>query len=187
MRCKAKALTSATMGGEPLEAVLDFARGLLASQVQALRHERLLRTLGNIEFTNGAVLEWQNREIIRLTVTLLSHSSLQNSDLFWTIFNPLLNSELTYNAGHLQGSKIDTLNKTLSKMRAEIALILSTGVHFSIIKSECASLSVGQLAVFVEDVGDLTHFLGRVRSSLTYRAFDPVFELVQRRRSGLTV
>ncbi|MBV8330973.1 MAG: hypothetical protein JOZ61_10975 [Verrucomicrobia bacterium] len=187
VECKAKALTTATMRGESLEALLDFARGLLASQVQALRHERLLRTLGKIKFTDGAVLEWQNREIIRLTVTLLSHSSLQNSDLFWTLFSPLLNSELTYSAGHPQGSKIDTLNKTLSKMRAEIALILNTGVHLSIIKSECASLTVGQLAVFVEGVGDLDQFLGRVRSSLTYHSFDPVFELIQRRRSGLIV
>lgn len=187
VECKAKALTTATMSGEPLEAVLDFARGLLASQIQALRHERLLRTLGKIEFANGTVLEWQNREIIRLTVTLLSHSSLQNSDVFWTLFNPLLNSQLTYTAGHPQGSKIDTLNRTLSKMRAEIALILNTGVHFSIIKSECASLSVGQLAAFVEGVDDLDQFLGRVRSSLTYLSFDPVFELVQHRRSGRIV
>jgi hypothetical protein len=59
VECKSKAVTSATMAGEPLEAVLDFAAGLLASQVQALRHERLLRTLGKIEFTDGTILEWQ--------------------------------------------------------------------------------------------------------------------------------
>jgi hypothetical protein len=125
-----------------------------------------------------------NRKIVRLTVTLLSHGSLQNSDLFWTLFNPLLNSQLTYSEGHPQGSKIDSLNKVLSKMRGEIALIQNTGLHISIVKSECASLSVGQLAIFLKGVRDLNHFLNRIQSGLSYRSFDPVFEFVQRQHSG---
>jgi hypothetical protein len=166
-----------------VEAMLDLAAGLLASQVQALRHD-LLRTLGKIEFKDGTILEWRNRRFVRLTVTLLSHGSLQNSDLFWTLFNPLLNSELAYSEGHPQGSKIDSLNRVLSKMRGEIALIQNTGLHISIVKSECASLSVGQLAAFLKGVRDLNHFLNRIQSGLSYRSFDPVFEFVQRQRSG---
>jgi hypothetical protein len=97
------------------------------------------------------------------------HGSLQNSDLFWTLFNPLLNSELTYSEGHPQGSKIDSLNKVLSKMRGEIASMQNAGLHISIVKSECASLSVGQFAVFLRGVRDRNHFLNRIQTGLSYR------------------
>ena len=56
VECKAKALTRAAMTGAQGEALLDFAGGLFASQAQALRHERILRSAGSIEFVDG--LDW---------------------------------------------------------------------------------------------------------------------------------
>jgi hypothetical protein len=185
VECKSKAMTSATMAGEPMEALLDFAATLMSSQVQALRHERLLRTFNRIQFRDGTVLEWRNRAILRLTVTLLGHGSLQDRDLFWTLFNPLFGAELVYTEGQPHGSKIDGLNKVLSRMRTEVEAIGQTELHVSVLKSECASLNVGQLPIFLNGIRDLNHFVKRISTLLTYRAFDPVFEFVERTRKGL--
>ncbi len=53
IECKAKALTRLAMAGVPGYALLDYAEGVLAAQSQALRHERLLRTNGFIQFDSG--------------------------------------------------------------------------------------------------------------------------------------
>ena len=67
VECKAKALTRGAMTGTQGKALLDFSGGVFASQAQALRHERILRTVGSITFVDGRLLEFRNRQITRLT------------------------------------------------------------------------------------------------------------------------
>jgi hypothetical protein len=78
VECKAKTLTRGAMAGTQGDALLDFAGGMFAAQTQALRHERILRSLDHIEFKDGSCLEWRNRRITRLSVTLLDHGALQD-------------------------------------------------------------------------------------------------------------
>ena len=168
-----------------MEALLDFANTVIASQTQALRHERILRCEGGIRFLDGSVLEWKRRKIMRLTTTLLGHGSLQNRDLFWTLFGSFFTAEFKYAAGHPLSSRLDKLNNLLAKMSAEVEAICNTGIHVSIVKSECASLDVGQLAILLKGVRDLSHFLQRIDSPITFGTFDPVLEFFERCRMKL--
>lgn len=87
---KAKALTRATMAGISGAAVNDFVFSVLASQAQALRHERLLHINGEIRFTDGQRLELRGRKTLRLSVTLLDHGALHDREFFLNVVMPLM-------------------------------------------------------------------------------------------------
>src|SRR5690606_4984235 len=87
---KAKALTRATMAGVVDAAVNDFVLSVLASQAQALQHERLLHRDGEIHFTDGQRLELRGRKTLRLSVTLLDHGALHDRELFLHAIMPLV-------------------------------------------------------------------------------------------------
>ena len=101
VECKAKALTRGAMTGMQGDALLDFAGGLFASQAQALRHERILRSACSIHFRDETRLELRNRRITRLTVTLLYHGSLQDRWMLRNIYSALLNDCLLLQSSRL--------------------------------------------------------------------------------------
>jgi hypothetical protein len=92
LECKAKALTRAAMAGAPEAALEVYVGGVLNAQSQCLQHERLLRTKGRIDFEGGRRLDCRDREIVRLSVTLLDHGTLQDDKFFWALATTLRRS-----------------------------------------------------------------------------------------------
>jgi hypothetical protein len=100
VECKAKALTRAAMAGVPGEALLDFAGAVMQPQAQALRHERILRTLGYIDFKDGYRLVLGTRKILRLSMTLMDLASLQDRSTFLNVFELLAKAEVKGEPGY---------------------------------------------------------------------------------------
>jgi hypothetical protein len=180
VECKAKALTRATMAGEPGNALLDFAAGMFAAQLQALRHERILRTRGSIEFLTGRELQHGGRRITRLSVTLLDHGALQDRILLWNLYDTLLQSDITCEPSYRRFKEAAAFKKSLDDFRREVNLLTEAG-HTASAQTLAASLSVGQLGILLEDVANLEQFVRRITFPVTTASFNAVREYVQMR------
>jgi hypothetical protein len=164
LECKAKALTRAAMAGAPGAALEVYVAGVLNAQSQCLRHERLLRTNGRIVFEDGRRLDIQDREIVRLSVTLLDHGTMHDDKFFWTL------------ADTLRRSRKAKLKAVMSKIDDELAKLAAIGRPASKSLLDAAFLSVGQLSTVLVGVTDLTDFAKRINSRVTTNSGNPLLE-----------
>ena len=175
IECKAKPLTRATMGEDSFAAVLDYAASVVASQVQALQHERLLRDHGEILFDDGYCLKHKGREITRLSVTLLDHGSLQDQLLFANLVEPLLRSKIVVEPG--DGSRrYDALRKQLDRHREEMAAAEGRKRSPWVEALGAAYLSYGQLAIILIENRSVCSLIGVLRTRTTFATMNPLLE-----------
>ena len=175
IECKAKPLTRATMGGESFAAVLDYARSVVASQVQALQHERLLRDDGEISFDDGQCLIHKGREITRLSVTLLDHGSLQDRFLLMNLVEPLLRSKIVIDLGNGR-SRYDDLCKQLDRHQEEMMAAEGRKKNPWVEALGAASLSYGQLAIILIENRSVSALLDVLRKPATFATMNPLLE-----------
>ena len=183
VECKAKALTRATMGGESFAAVQDYAASVVASQGQALQHERLLRDHGEILFDDGQCLKHKGREITRLSVTLLDHGSLQDRFLFVNLVEPLLHSKLVIDAGDGR-TKYDDLRKQLDRHREEIKAAEGRKRSSWVEGLAAASLSYGQLAIILIENRTVSALIDVLRRPATFATMNPLLEYYHLKELG---
>lgn len=177
MECKAKALTRAAMAGDPQDAVFAYLLGVAACQAQALQHESILITKGRIEFDDGTVLEHRDRNVVRVSVTLLDHGTLQDRFLFGQLSSVLATSklsatnELTDQALRRRVKKasetLEGLRRYLTEDLGQCADILDRIWTRAL---PTASLSIGHLAVLLEEhttVSDLAKVLTKPATFVT--------------------
>ncbi|HEV2630508.1 MAG TPA: hypothetical protein VGV41_17915 [Pseudolabrys sp.] len=176
IECKAKALTRAAMAGVSGYALMDYAEGVLAAQAQGLRHERLLRTNGFIQFDSGKRLEHRGRQITRLSVTLLEHGTLQDASLFWSLFDTILRSNVRAGTKHPRKQKIDEINDLIATIGKEVGLIQAVGHPIRKTVLGGASVNIGQLAIFLVGAKDIGHFVRRVNVRATANTGNPLLE-----------
>ena len=184
IECKAKPLTRATMGGENFAAVLDYAASVVASQVQALQHERLLRDHGEIRFDAGQCLRHKGREITRLSVTLLDHGSLQDRFLFVNLVEPLLCSKIVVEPG-AGTSRYDGLAKQLDRHRTEMKAVEGRKKSPWVEALGAASLSYGQLAVILIENQSVSALIDVLRKPATFATMNPLLEYHCLKKSDL--
>lgn len=176
VECKAKALTRGAMTGIQGDALLDFAGGLFASQAQALRHERILRSVGAINFRNGERLELRNRRITRLTVTLLDHGALQDRWMLTNSYNALLSAQFTWDSGYAKKEQVKKFNTNLRLFQEETRLLESAGQDINAHPLNAASASVAQLDVLLEGVQSLGDVRMRLTTPVTFSTFNVLLE-----------
>lgn len=176
VECKAKALTRGAMTGMQGDALLDFAGGLFASQSQALRHERILRSVGSIHFRDGTRLELRGRRITRLTVTLLDHGALQDRWMLKNVYNALLSAQFTCDPGYPKKRQVEDFNANLGLFRDETRLLEAAGQHINAHPLNAASASVAQLDVLLESVRSLTEVRTRPCTPVTFSTFNVLLE-----------
>lgn len=176
VECKAKALTRGAMTGMQGDALLDFAGGLFASQAQALRHERILRSEGSIHFCDDTRLEFRNRHITRLTVTLLDHGSLQDRWMLRNVYNALLSAQVVCDPGYTKENQVKKFNKYLRFFQEETRLLEATGQHINAHPLNAASASVAQLDVLLENVNSLTEVRTRLSTCMTFSTYNVLLE-----------
>ena len=176
VECKAKALTRGAMTGMQGDALLDFAGGLFASQAQALRHERVLRSVGAIYFNDGKRLELRDRHITRLTATLLDHGALQDRWMLSNVYNALLSAQVTCDSGYTKKSQVEEFNKNLRFFQEETRLLEATGQNINAHPLNAASASIAQLDVLLESVQSLSEVRRRLSAPVTYSTFNVLLE-----------
>lgn len=176
VECKAKALTRGAMTGMQGDALLDFAGGLFASQAQALRHERILRSAGSIHFRDETRLELRNRRITRLTVTLLDHGSLQDRWMLRNTYNALLSVEFTCDPGYTKKRQVEDFNTNLRLFREETRLLEAAGQDINAHPLNAASASVAQLDVLLESVQSLSEARTRLSAPVTFSTLNVLLE-----------
>ncbi|MDA8376945.1 MAG: hypothetical protein M0Z50_07790 [Planctomycetia bacterium] len=176
VECKAKALTRGAMTGMQGDALLDFAGGLFASQAQALRHERILRSAGLIHFRDGTKLEFRDRRITRLTATLLDHGALQDRWMFRNAYNALLSAQFTCDPGYMKKKQVEEFNMNLRLFQQETRLLEAAGQNINAHPLNAASASVAQLDVLLENVQSLTEVRTRLTTPVTYSTFNVLLE-----------
>lgn len=174
IECKAKPLTRGTMGGEGLAVMLDYVASVVASQVQALQHERLLRSQGEIRFGNGQCLEHRGREVTRFSVTLLDHGSLQDQFLFVNLVEPLLRSAIVVEGE--EDNKIRKLRAVLERHREEMVAIEGRSRSHWAEALNAAYLSYGELAVVLSENRSVRGLVDVLRKRITYGTMNPLLE-----------
>ena len=184
IECKAKALTRATMGGESFAAVRDYAASVVASQAQALQHERLLRDHGEIRFDDGQCLRHKGREITRLSVTLLDHGSLQDRFLFVNLVEPLLRSKIVVEPG-ARRSRYDDLAKQLDRHREEMKAAEGRKKSPWVEALGAASLSYGQLSIILIENQSVSALIDVLRKPATFATMNPLLEYHYLKKSNL--
>ena len=178
VECKAKALTRGAMTGAQGDALLDFAGGLFASQAQALRHERILRTLGEINFLDERRLDFRNRRITRLAVTLVDHGTLQNNWILNSVYHALLSAQVSCPPDYSKRNQVIDFNANLQMFRNETQQLLATGHNIRAHALNVASTSVAQLDVILNGAQDLDDVRGRLTPRVTYSTFNMLLEFL---------
>lgn len=176
VECKAKALTRGAMTGMQGDALLDFAGGLFASQAQALRHERILRSAGSIQFLDGARLNFRDRRITRLTATLLDHGALQDRWMLRNVYNALLSAECSCEPGYTKKRQVKEFNTNLRLFREETRLLEAAGQDINAHPLNAASASVAQLDLLLESVQSLSEVSRRLSTPVTYSTYNVLLE-----------
>jgi hypothetical protein len=187
IECKAKTLTRATMASEPLAVLLDYGESVVASQLQAMQHQRILICDGAINFDDGTRLEHRGRSISRLSVTLLDLGSLQDKGLLWNLFDPLLrSSKVTPPSGQSKNKRVDQLNDALDDLRNEAKALSQRGINVREWAMQAASLSYGQLAALLTVATDFAQLVSAVRNRVTTATFNPLVDaLIPRTARGV--
>lgn len=176
IECKAKALTRGAMTGTQGDALLDFAGGLFASQAQALRHERILRSSGSIRFQDRTILEFRDRHITRLTVTLLDHGALQDRWILMNAYNALLSAQVKCDSSYTKKTQVDELNKNLRLFQEETRMLEAAGRAITAHPLNAASASIAQLDILLESVQSLTEVRKRLTPHTTFSTFNVLLE-----------
>jgi hypothetical protein len=183
VECKAKALTRAAMTGAQGEALLDFAGGLFASQAQALRHERILRSAGSIQFVDGTRLDFRDRNILRLTVTLVDHGAVQDRWFFRNLYNALLSVQVSCPAGYAREKQVRDFNENLKLFQEETRRLEACGQDINTHPFRVASASVAQLDILLEGALSLTDVRTRLSFPTTFSTLNVLAEHFQMERA----
>ena len=185
IECKAKPATRATMGGESFAAMVDYAASVIASQVQALQHERILRVNGEILFDDGHCLKHKGRKITRLSVTLFDHGSLLGRFLFMNLIEPLLCSTIVI-ASEERTRKYEELPEQLDKLREELDGGKGGWKSPWKVGLGAASLSYGQLGIILDENRNVSALIDVLRKAGTYTTMNPLLEYYYTKKAELT-
>jgi hypothetical protein len=158
---------------------------MFAAQAQALRHERILRSIGHIEFIDGSRLEMRDRRITRLNVTLLDHGALQDKMTLANMFGALLGASFKTTPGYAKSGQVEKLDKTLNDLRSEVEKLQAAGQHVNEQRLNAASLNVGHLEVVLDGVANLQQFRNRVAQPTTMMTLNPLLEYHYLHRKGI--
>lgn len=176
VECKAKALTRGAMAGTHADALLDFAGGIVASQAQSLRHERLLRTRGAITFRDRTTLEFRNRRITRLSISLTDQGALQDRWLLEACYDALLTGSVSCPPGYKKKSQVEKFNRDLQKLQAEATLLVEAGHDARAPRLNIGSASLAQLDVMLEGTTSLTELREILAIPASFNTGNPLLE-----------
>jgi hypothetical protein len=156
---KRKSLTRASQSGDDTSLILDLSKSLLHAQLQAGKHEILLKKNGYIEFDNGNRLEFKNRTIERIALTLLDYGGFQDRH----IINNILRRMSAVNFSTRISKYIPDFNELkekTDKLKEQNQILADYDENFN--KSpffNCWFLSLPQLLIIIDDSNNTETFV----------------------------
>ena len=176
VECKAKALTRGAMAGTQADALLDFAGGIVASQAQSLRHERLLRTRGAITFSDRTRLDFRHRRVTRLSISLTDQGALQDRWLLEACYDALLTGSVSCPPNYKKKSQVEKFNRVLQKLQVEATLLVEAGHDVRAPRLNIGSASLAQLDVMLEGATSLTEIRETLAIPASFNTGNPLLE-----------
>lgn len=76
---KKKNLTRATFGGSDLQLAIDLSQGFIHGFNQLARQELKLRTTGRLQLLDGSTIEWNERRILKIVLSVFDYGGLHDS------------------------------------------------------------------------------------------------------------
>lgn len=165
---KAKPLTRKARCGNDLTLFLDLSGSLLKSQIQINKHEIFIRKNGAISLEDGSTCELNNRNIARVSVTLLDFGSFQDRTVVFQFLENMLLGR--FDEGN-DVVKIKNLNEKLNEFQSQFnELVQLDSERINHPFYNCWFLSVPQLLIILDNINssdDLKRELWRTRSIST--------------------
>ncbi|MGD9679901.1 MAG: hypothetical protein AB7W16_01845 [Candidatus Obscuribacterales bacterium] len=177
---KNKPLTRKARSGTDIDLVVDLCQSVLGTQVQALRHEVALKTNRQIRWTWSSddqdKLEWNDRRIDRMSVSLFDFASLQDKASLIAFLNTCCRVEIgTYSVDSQIQKKFVELNESLHELRFLLEELVKLGSVKRNLFIDSWFVSVPQLLQILDSVNsneDFERELLRVKHVTTgYRDF----------------
>jgi hypothetical protein len=159
LELKKKSLTAKSYAGHTLHAILDLCFSALQSQEQLGRHELALRENGRIEFLNGTVIEWRDRRIERVSVSLFDWGGTQDSALLRQVGAILTGATVTATEMTAKQAKdLEVAQETLLELQVQRERLIQLGVD---VRQQIGSwwfLSVPQLLFALHGISGAAAF-----------------------------
>jgi hypothetical protein len=157
--------------------VNDFVLSVLASQAQALQHERLLHRDGEIRFTDGQRLELRGRNTLRLSVTLLDHGALHDREIFLNVVTPLMHVAPIVEAPSGASKATNELRESIETFRQEWQAARTRNGDVDLRTGLAAvALSVGQLDAVLGQVGSVDGLVDLWKRPAAFGTLNPLLE-----------
>lgn len=119
---KKKCLTRAASSGDDLNILKDVSDSLLASQYQIGDHEAIIRKYGRIEFVSGNELEFKNRDIERVSISLFDFTGFQDQTVIDNLFS-LIDTRLSVDGADQKQQKfIDAIQGNIDQLNRQYSL-----------------------------------------------------------------
>jgi hypothetical protein len=151
-----------------------------------MRHERILRSNGSMQFEDGSVLELHGRKVRRMSITLMDLGAIQDRSTFFNLYQSLPISQVSAQPGYSKASQVEDLNVALQEFRGEIKQLEAIGEEIGSQMLTTLSLSIGHLAVLLENIKDLQGFLKRMPLHVSTVSRNPLIEFYRLQKSGIT-
>ncbi|GGE62895.1 hypothetical protein [Niveispirillum cyanobacteriorum] len=179
IEAKKKSLTKASTTGAVLPNLIDIAESMLHAQSQIAVHERVLRYNGFIEFCDGFKVQWKNRRIDRIALTLLDHGSTQDKNIVEKIYNIFSRSNIILDSNSEFDKKINKINDLCVKMSNEIIELEKLGLPQIEQRLERWFISAPLLIILLDTIGHPRNFSSyfKILRHLTFNTLDFYVEL----------
>ncbi|MEC4806158.1 MAG: hypothetical protein SAJ72_18035 [Jaaginema sp. PMC 1080.18] len=172
---KKKPLVRKSRCSDSLAIFIDLLKSLLESQIQINKHELSIRKHEKIEFKDNSICHLNNKNIARISITLLDFGSFQDRTIIFQFLETMLLGKLeSTNINNIKvEEKIEKLNQKIDEFKNQIDEIYKldddnqkNSSHFDY----CWFLSVSQLLIILDNVqssNELKQELWRTRSIST--------------------
>jgi hypothetical protein len=175
---KKKALTKNSKSGDDVNLILDLSKSLLDAQFQAGKHEILLIKNDYIEFDDGTRLEFKDRFIERITLTLLDYGGFQDRNIINQLLRTMVNSDFKVNKPEYE-KQFEELKKKMDKLKNQSEMLIEYDKTFNNNPFfNSWFLSLPQLLLLIDNSTDNESFIEQLNSvrSIGFNSLDFYFE-----------
>ena len=152
---KRKLLTRTSRGGQDVDIFVDLSDSLLTAMEQITRHELLLCQHGHLDLERDGVkqrVEWKNRPIERVALSLLDFGAIQHRAVVSQILETVQNARISAKIPgyERQLAKVQKKGEALANLERKLSAYypLAKGKPFM----NCWFLSLGQLLMLLDGV-----------------------------------
>lgn len=128
-------------------------------------------------------MDFRDRNILRLTVTLVDHGAVQDRWFFRNLYNALLSVQVSCPAGYAREKQVKDFNRNLKLFQEETRRLEACGQDINTHPFRIASASVAQLDILLEGALSLTDVRTRLSFPTTFSTLNVLAEHFQMERA----